>query len=428
MKVALFISSWLAVAGAAAAADYPDLPPQAAVERAIADYPAVRAAQAGIRAEEANRVRLGAGSHEFNVRVGAQRRVVDEPNQRFHEWDVGLERALRLPGKARIDGELGAQGVDQATLAYGDAMHEAARTLLKNWFTWQRERAQANQWQEQVQALQAQLTATNKRVRAGDASRLDASLAEAALAQAEAAAEQATGRARSTASDLSLRFSGIALPQELELVEPQPLAHGAEYWREQVLQHNHELALARAEVVRGQLTTARAGADRLPDPTVGIRFASERGGTERVVGVSVAIPLPGQGRAAATTAAQAQAEAAASREAGVLRRLEAETASAFIAAQSALGNWRSLRRASDRVANNAELMARAYALGEIGLADVLAARRLAIDARLAAATAQLDASEARYRLLLDAHQLWRLEPEHDGAADADAPMKPTVTK
>ena len=68
------------------------------------------------------------------------------------------------------------------------------------------------------------------------------------------------------------------------------------------------------------------------------------------------------------------------------------------------------------------LMARAYALGEIGLSDVLAARRLAIEARLAADTAQLDASEARYRLLLDAHQLWPLEPEHDGAADADAPM------
>lgn len=422
MKTVLIASCWLAVAGAATAADYADLPPRAAVERAIADYPAVRAAQAGIRAEEANRARLVAGTHEFNVRVGAQRRAVDDPNQRFHEWDVGLERALRLPGKARIDAELGAQGVDRATLAYGDAMHEAARTLLKNWFAWQRERAQAQQWQQQVQVLQAQLAATNKRVRAGDASRLDASLAEAALAQAEAAAEQATGRARSAASDLSLRFNGIALPQQVALAEPQPLTQGEEYWRQQVLQHNHELALARAEVMRGQLTTARASADRLPDPAVGIRFASERSGTEHVVGVSVAIPLPGQGRAAAASAAQAEAEAAASREAGVLRRLEAETASAFITAQSTLGNWQRLQRAGQRVANNAELMARAYALGETGLADVLAARRLAIEAQLAAATAQLDASETRYRLLLDAHQLWTLGEEHDAAAAAAAPM------
>jgi outer membrane protein TolC len=60
---------------------------------------------------------------------------------------------------------------------------------------------------------------------------------------------------------------------------------------------------------------------------------------------------------------------------------------------------------------NAELIARAYALGEAGLNDTLNARRLAVEGRLAAATAQLDAAEARYRLMLDAHQLWPLD-EH----------------
>ncbi len=71
-------------------------------------------------------------------------------------------------------------------------------------------------------------------------------------------------------------------------------------------------------------------------------------------------------------------------------------------------------------------MARAYALGEIGLADVLTARRLAIEARLAAITAQLEAAQARYRLLLDAHQLWPLGLELDDPKNADADPLPQV--
>jgi outer membrane protein TolC len=55
---------------------------------------------------------------------------------------------------------------------------------------------------------------------------------------------------------------------------------------------------------------------------------------------------------------------------------------------------------------SAELTARAYQLGEGSLGEVLTAQRLAIDARLAATSVQFEAVEARYRLLLDAHELW----------------------
>jgi len=65
------------------------------------------------------------------------------------------------------------------------------------------------------------------------------------------------------------------------------------------------------------------------------------------------------------------------------------------------------QEASRSVSANAELVARAYSLGESNVTDVLTVRRLALESGLAASVAQLDANEARYRLLLDAHQLWQ---------------------
>jgi len=298
----------------------------------------------------------------------------------------------------------------------GDARHEASRALLKSWFVWLRESAQSRQWREQVAALTEQSAAVAKRVRAGDASKLEASLTEAALAQAQAAQAQAQARAQIAASELAVRFPGIPLPQNPALVDPKPMDQGLEHWREQLLEHNHELGTARADSRRSHLAAARTSAERVPDPTVGVRYASERSGTERIVGLTLAIPLPGQARGAAATAAQAQADAATSREAGVLRKVEAEITSEFLTAQAAYANWQGLQAAAQRITSNTDLMARAYALGEAGLSDVLTARRQAIEARLAAAIAQLDASEARYRLLLDAHELWPLDEEHEAGA------------
>ena len=55
------------------------------------------------------------------------------------------------------------------------------------------------------------------------------------------------------------------------------------------------------------------------------------------------------------------------------------------------------------------MAARAYQLGEGTLPELLAARRLANEAELAARTQQLDTLELRYRLLLDTHRLWDMD-------------------
>ncbi|MDA8255838.1 MAG: TolC family protein [Betaproteobacteria bacterium] len=396
---------------------YPDLPPPEAVVAALKNSPEALAAQAGIQVGEAVSRRLQAGEHEFNLRVAGQRRTVN-PAERYREWDVMLERPIRLPGKAVIDGKLGQTEVARTQTMYGDALHEAGRSLLKAWFSWSRERTTARQWEEQVGLLQKEADIVARRVRAGDAPRLESDLAEAMVAQAGSALLQARLREQVAANDLAQRFPAISLPKVQPVATPVPLQQGLEYWREEILRHNHELGVARSESMLGRLQAERASADRMPDPTVGMRMAGERDGAERLVGLHVAIPFPGGARSARTDEQRALAEMAAQREAAVLRKVTAEAVNTFAAAQAAYGGWQSAQAAAERIARSAELMSRAYALGEMGLSEVLTARRQALEGNLAAALARLDAAETRYRLMLDAHQLWPLDEDEEDADHA----------
>ena len=416
MKPLLFLCL-LASATIAQSADYPDLPTTSLVDQVFSQYPPVLEAQSGIRLEEANRQRLQAGPHETTLRFsGQQREVRLAPSQQFNEWELGAERAFRLPGKSMLDKQLGEQGVAQARLAYGDARHEAGRALLKGWFAWLRERQQATQWQAQVDSLKEQLAIVNKRFKAGDAPRLEQMAAEAALAQAEAGLVQAKFREQNAVNDLLRRFPGLTLPDQLALSEPQSIGGDTAYWRQQILEHNHELAAARADSRRWQLAVSRSEAEQIPDPSLGLHYASERGGEERILGLSLAVPLGGKARAAATESARAQAEMASHRESAVLAKLEAEAESLFTGAQAAQQSALSSRKAALSLNASSELAARAYALGETGLTDMLLAKRLALEANLSAVLAQIDANEARYRLLLDSHQLWPIDAEdHESA-------------
>lgn len=415
MKPVLFLCL-LSLATLAHSADYPDLPSAQTVDKVFSQYPPVLVAKSGIRLEQANRQRLDAGPHETTLRLtGQQRDVRTSPSEQFNEWEVGIERAFRMPGKSTLDSQLGEQGIAQAQLAYGDALHEAGRDLLKGWFAWLRERQQAAQWQAQTDTLREQLAIVSKRVKAGDAPKLEQMSAEAALAQAEASLVLANFREQNAANELRRRFPGLTMPKQVEISDPQPVERDAAYWRQQILEHNHELAAARAAVRHWQLMVSRAEAEQIPDPALGLHYASERSGEERVAGLSLAVPFGGKARAAATESARAQAEMASHREAGVLAKLETEAESLFTGAQAAQASALSARKAALSHNASSELASRAYALGESGLTDVLLARRQALEANLSAVLAQIDANEARYRLLLDSHQLWPIDAdEHEG--------------
>jgi len=408
----LLLTAVLGSINAVAAELTPNLPPTEVVARVLRANPTVQAAAGQVRVEEANRSRLEAGPYEWNLRLAAhQRRVYPSgsPDERYNEWNAQLERPLRLPGKSSADAELGALGVTIAETGQGDALHEASRALLKYWFAWLKESAAATQWNEQISLLERQAKAVQRRQQLGDAARLEAVQAEAALAQADAQLAQATARQNTASEDLRRRFPGLPLNEPGSIAEPPAIAGNEREWLEAILEHSHELGMARSEARRAQVAAGRAGNDRLPDPTVGVQMSRERGGEEQVFGAYIAIPLPGGARSAVAGAALAEADVAHRREAAALQKITAEAAGLYHSANAARASWNASRSAADRLQRAAEMTARAYQLGEGSLNDLLAARRLANEAQLAAKLAQLDALELRYRLLLDAHQLWEFD-------------------
>ena len=391
--------------------NYPDLPPAVQVERALNNHLQVLNASSNLKIEQANQRKWNSGNYEFNLRAGSSQRNIADTGKNLKEWDVALERPLRLFNKVGIDRDIGTASVARAEYAVGNARHEAGRTLLRLWFTWQREQAQAILWQQQLDIFSQQARMAEKRVKAGDAPKLDMNQAQAAAAQANVSAHQARLRAQLAGNDLARQFPAIQLPEKPSFAMPQAIEHDAAFRRSRVFGHNHELGVAQAQHRVQQLLAQRSHADRVPDPTVGLRYANEIGGNEKVTGVYVTVPLSFGQRSAIAEGAKHQAVIAADQEAFVRRRLEGDIYAAYEQAVNSFAIWQQAREAAQAIRSNAELVSKAYSLGENSLPDSLTARRLAQESSLAEAIARLDANEARYRLMLDAHQLWQLD-EH----------------
>lgn len=395
----------------ATAAEWPDLPPAVQVQQAVLAHPQVRVARAGVRSGEANRDRLVAGPNEFAIRMASQRRTERPADLRYREHEIGIERTLRLPGKAAQDADIGDAGVEHAQFALGDALHETARQLLKGWFDWRRAAAAGRDWEAQVELLRRQQEVVAKRVAAGDAAKLEAMLAGAQLAQAQAQQTQAATLRDQSAAAFSRQFPAVVLPPDVPLRLPEPPGSNLDTWIERILAHNHELMMAMQAARLGQLNVRRLDAERLPDPTLGLKLGSDRNGQERIIGLELTIPLPGEARTAAVRGGAAEADAAAAREALARTKAETEARLAVSQVRSSHAQWQRLADVAARMEENVRLLEKAWRLGEGQFGELQAARRQAVEARLAATQAQLDASEARYRLLLDAHELWDVDAD-----------------
>ncbi|MEI7841803.1 MAG: TolC family protein [Gallionellaceae bacterium] len=400
----------ICISGAVNAAEltYVDLPQQAQVEAALASHLNVQNATTGIKIGQINQRKWSSGNYEFNLRAGTSQRKITSTGQDYKEYDFAIERPLRLPNKMLLDGDIGDEGVNHAEQVLGDAYHETGRTLLHLWFNWQREYAQLNQWQQQVEILQQQAATAEKRFKAGDAPKMELNQAQAAVSQSLVSLQQAKMRMHSAATELTRQFPSFVFPSAPAVSLPQPVTQDLAYWKKQIIGHNHELEMALSEKRIQQMLAQRGRADRVPDPTVGLRYSNEMGGDEKVTGLYISVPLSFGLRGANAQQAEYQAELSGNREANVRRRLDADINAAYSQAVESYQTWQQAREAAENLRKNAELVTRAYTLGESSLSETLTARRFALETTLAESIAQLDANETRYRLMLDAHELWSM--------------------
>jgi len=385
----------------------PDLPTNEMAQLLLTDAPSVVQALHALEAARHRAVGIAAGDQEWVARGTAQRRRDRSNGTDFNEWTVGMERAIRIGGKAGLDRQLGEAHERMAAAKLGEARHQAARELLTQWLDWLAAERTRQLWTEQLAFAQDNLKAASTRRKAGDASKLDENAAQSDLAEVQrqlstAANEESKARAR-----LRAHFPTLALQVPM-LSEPSVLNGDPGAWRERVLEQNDELRIAKEDLRQAEVLAARSRADRVPDPTLGVHTSSERSGAERIVGVTLSMPIGGAARGAREREALQQVEAARAAVARKQRELEAEIAATLADAAGSLERWRFADQALAAGRDNTRLAQRAYALGEADLQTLILARRQAVDAGLGAAQARIDALRARYRLLVDAHLIWGL--------------------
>ena len=387
-----------------------ELPPNHTAQQLIDSEPGVVKARHALEAARQRAEMLAGGPYEWTARASAQRRSYRSSTPAVGEWSVGLERTLRVGGKAALDRQLGQAQVLLAEARLGEARHETARELLDlslNWLGADRTRLL---WVEQLGFARANFNAAETRRKAGDASALEQNVARADVADVQRQLSTAVNEANKARARLGTRFGRLDL-QAVALSDPQPLEPEGALWRERILGESDVLRIAQEDLKRAELVARRAGADRLADPTVGVHATSEGGGAERIVGLTLSIPLGGTYRNAQLREALSLVEVARAGVERAQRDLESDIAESLADAGGSLERWKYAEQASTATQENARLTQRAYTLGEADLQAVLLARRQLVDASLGATQARLDALKARYRLLVDAHLIWGLHDD-----------------
>ncbi|WP_271439765.1 TolC family protein [Pontixanthobacter luteolus] len=382
------------------------LPEETLVLKALDDHPSVAAARARLEAARARAEGLKKGPYEFSVQGTYQRRSVNGGEQ-FDEYDAQLSRAFRLPGKARLDREIGRHGFDVAENLAEDARHEAALLLASHWFDWLSAGAQERVDRLAVRNYERALAAVERRRDLRDAAQLEVDQAQAALSEARRLLEQSRGLASLARSRLEVQFAGLLLPTEVpEVPVPEIADARLSQLGDLVVVNSHLITAAVAQSARMAAAADRAAADRMADPTIGLRVFSEFGGLERGAGVVVSVPLGGGHRKALASEAGASASAARAEE-QLARYNVQETARADVAeARYRLAAW---ERSSETVEAQMTALAklrRGHQLGEIDLADLLLGERMVHDAFRIEAEARAEAMRAITKLRIDSHELW----------------------
>ncbi|MCP3656833.1 TolC family protein [Herbaspirillum huttiense] len=386
----------------------PDGPIPALVARPLLEQdPSVAAARATLDAARRESNILDASPYEWTARAtGQRRRVENEANS--NEWNVALERTIRLPAKASADRKLGQATVDEAEARYGEAMHEAARDLLELWMAWLQANANYELSKSMQQFAVENLSAVQKRAKAGDAAKLDVSLAQSELAEQRRQTNEAKLGASLTWTQLHSRFPGFD-GQFSNFPNISALAQDSGYLQARIREQSDRFKAAEAAWRSADAQAQRSRAERTPDPTLGVFSGSEARGRERLVGVSISIPIPSGSRSERAIQATHVAEAKRQELEAIRRQIGAEIDSSIITVQSNYDGMLLAEESANSMRENARLMQRAYLLGEGDLQGLLLTQRQAATAQQGALGAKTSAIRSYYQLLIDSHLIWGLE-------------------
>src|SRR3569832_1149109 len=103
--------------------------PDNAARMLLEQHPRVAAARAGLEVARQEATNLESSPYEWTAKVNTQRRTQkSRPHKR--EWNAGIERTIRLPGKAAADRNIGLVFVVVVVVCFGVVVFVVAWVLL----------------------------------------------------------------------------------------------------------------------------------------------------------------------------------------------------------------------------------------------------------------------------------------------------------
>ncbi len=405
-----FLIAMAFATGIAQAATLPPLAvpfPATMLGALIEQDPAIASARATLNAVREDAQLVKSSPYEWTVKAISQRRSIDS-GASGKEWNAGLERSFRLPAKANADHQVSEAMADEGLAQYQQAWRDTSRELVNLWLAWLAAEQGLTLATGNFSSAEESLAVVEKRVRSGDASKLDASLARAERAEQEGVANEAKTSAAVARARINARFP--SLPEvRTALPTPMPLEQDDVSLAERLRNTSAVMKVADSQQRRAKAQAARLHADRFPDPTVGVFSASEGSGRERIIGVSLSIPIPGTLRDGRAVSAAFSAEMARHESELKKRALDGDIAVAIASVKGAYESWKIAQGGAAAMQENARLLQRAYILGEADIQSMLTARRQATAAAQNSLATQHAAVRAYYSLMIDAGVL--LSPE-----------------
>ena len=348
------------------------------MEQAIRTSPSYRSAKADVDRASASARRIASGPYEFEINASGGQRKIDDPlasENRYTEWSAGISRTVRLPGKRQVDVNLAQLETDLAGTGLDQSLYAEREKFAMLWSAWRRadllSESSASQAAEALRIAELQQIAVDKG--AERQIRADQLAAEAGLSAAAGRTgpdgQRRLPARRSSRGIRTSYFPDTTTPLDVSgtLIDPLFEADTAE----------NTPAYRRAGLLAEQakLKAQRARMEKRPDPTFGLDFGNEFGGSETSVMARVSIPIGGSARRAYAQEMSATATVA------ELDRVTAQR-EAFQLVQSArqsLGASMTLYEKSLETAESSrkilETIQKGYEYGEITITEFLNGRR-----------------------------------------------------
>ena len=324
-----------------------------------------------------------------------------------NEWNLELERGLRLPGKIGADKRIASASLSAAQAHFNLAQRRAVENLIASYSDSLLAQAHLHLLTQQYEFARNNLDAVMKRVKSGDAAALEARLAEAEAANVAARLSLADTQAMSAWSYLLQRYPAIKVDRASPLPEPIAIHQPFVWWQAQIEAASDELKLAQAEQQAAGAAADRASLDRLPDPTIGVFTARENYSNEQIVGVRIRMALPSKRRSLTLRQKLNQSLLAKDTFELTRRQLKFSTQRAFSQAKGDFRRWQLAEQNASAQRDNARLLQKAYSLGEQDLQSLLLGQQQSLRAAEDEQSARAAALKSYYQILLDAKLLWR---------------------